>query len=62
MIVDNKFKFQAQDSNLEYLYLVDLEKELHFLKKKNTFNCLYRCRLFKMFVIYLICFNFGAKI
>ena len=36
MIVDNKFKFQAQDSNLEYLYLVDLEKELHFLKKKKT--------------------------
>ena len=31
--VNNKFKFQAQDSNLENFYFGDLKNESHFLKK-----------------------------
>ena len=31
--VNNKFKFQAQDGNLEYFYFGDLKNESHFLKK-----------------------------
>ena len=33
--VNKKFKFQAQDSNLEYFYFGDLKNEPHFLKKSH---------------------------
>ena len=33
--VNNKFKLQAQDRFLEYLYFGDLKNESHFLKKSH---------------------------
>ena len=54
--VNNKFKFQAQDSNLEYFYFGDLKKTNRTFWKKDTFNT--TCFLMEIMCAFQVCWFF----